>query len=349
MSNIQENNKVLNLYPIDYPFETLVDRVEKGKLILNPHFQRQYKWDKDGDERPSKFIESCLMRIPIPSCYFAEMENSNHLVIDGVQRITTIQKFFNDKFALKGLTTFTELEGKRFSELGEYRNELESYTIRCTVLRKDNDKQVITEVFARLNQGSVLLTPQEIRHAIFGNGAFDKLLKELAQHERIKHFKLGKKGRQLKDGLESEEQVLRFFAMKGNLTDYNGNFSQYMDKYMEQQQNINEQQVNTLRDLFQETMNKCLLVFGKNAFMNPGKNKPKESFVNYDLLMWSFQHYSKEFLETHQELIKKKFEELCNLPEFTRLASGGGLQRKQSILKRRSLWEAKLREIDDKL
>ena len=80
----ESENKVLNLYPIDYPFETLVNRAKKGKLKLNPDFQRKYKWDKDGFERSSKFIESCLMRIPLPACYFAEDENKEHLVIDGV-------------------------------------------------------------------------------------------------------------------------------------------------------------------------------------------------------------------------------------------------------------------------
>uniref|UniRef100_UPI003D76686B DUF262 domain-containing protein n=1 Tax=Acinetobacter variabilis TaxID=70346 RepID=UPI003D76686B len=145
--------KTLNLYPIDYPFETLVNRIEskEPKTILDPDFQRKYKWDKDGWGRASKFIESCLMRIPLPSCYFAEDEQGRHLVIDGVQRLTTIQKFFNDDFALESLTTFKELEGKKFSELGEFKTELENTTIRCIVLRKDNPKKLIREIFARLN------------------------------------------------------------------------------------------------------------------------------------------------------------------------------------------------------
>lgn len=98
---IEIENKILNLYPIDYPFETLVSREEKGKLKLNPDFQRKYKWDKDGHERSSRFIESCLMRIPLPACYFAEDENKNHLVIDGVQRITTIKNFLMMNLLLK--------------------------------------------------------------------------------------------------------------------------------------------------------------------------------------------------------------------------------------------------------
>ena len=95
MDNNQEI-KTLNLYPIDYPFETLVSRINSDppKLILDPEFQRKYKWDKEGWGRASKFIESCLMRIPLPSCYFAEDESGKHFVIDGVQRLTTIKLFF---------------------------------------------------------------------------------------------------------------------------------------------------------------------------------------------------------------------------------------------------------------
>lgn len=118
--------KTLNLYPIDYPFETIVERVKKNKLILTPEFQRKYKWDKDGFERCSKFIESCLMRIPLPACYFAEEDDGTQLVIDGVQRITTIKRFFGDEFPLEGLSVYQELNGKRFSELGRHRSALES-------------------------------------------------------------------------------------------------------------------------------------------------------------------------------------------------------------------------------
>ena len=184
-----QDYKTLNLYPIDYPFETLNSRITANppKLILDPEFQRKYKWDKGGWERSSKFIESCLMRIPLPSCYFADDEDGRHLVIDGVQRLTTIVRFLNDEFALEGLNAFKELEGKKFSEIGAYQSELESTTIRCIVLRKENPKRLIREIFSRLNQGAVKLSDQEIRHAMYA-GDFDNLLSELAILEPIRKF-----------------------------------------------------------------------------------------------------------------------------------------------------------------
>jgi hypothetical protein len=228
---MSDTSKVLNLYPIDYPFETLIQRANSNppKLILNPEFQRKYKWDKDGNERSSKFIESCLMRIPLPACYFAENDNGYHDVIDGVQRITTIKKFFNDEFKLEGMTVFRELEGKLFSELGDYKNELESTTIRCVILRKENPKELVKEIFARLNQGAVQLSDQEIRHAIYP-GNLDSLLIELGGHHFINAFGKGKSGTKEKDSREQEEMILRFFAMQNDLGDYENKLSKYLDK-----------------------------------------------------------------------------------------------------------------------
>lgn len=343
---VEDNPKVLNLYPIDYPFETIVGRVNANppKLILNPDFQRKYKWDKDGWERASRFIESCLMRIPLPACYFAETNDGKQLVIDGVQRITTITKFLNNEFALEGLTTFKELEGKTFSEIGDLKSEFESTTIRCIILRKENPKELIQEIFSRLNQGAVQLSNQEIRHAIYP-GSLDTLLSELAKNEIIKKFGLGKNGKREKNSLENEEQVLRFFAMQQDLSDYDDKLNKFLDKYMTEQQNIEPEKIEELRQLFTDTLEKCVNAFGDDVFVDTNKEKQKQSLVYYDLLMWKFSFLTKEFVEEHKVDLKQKFKELCAEDSFQKTLSGG-LQNKSSIIKRRELWEAKIQEID---
>lgn len=340
------DNKVLNLYPIDYPFETLILRANSNppKLILNPEFQRKYKWDKDGNERASKFIESCLMRIPLPACYFAENEKGNHDVIDGVQRITTIKKFFNDEFRLEGLTIFKELEGKLFSEIGDFKNELESTTIRCIVLRKENPKELVKEIFARLNQGAVQLSPQEIRHAIYP-GAFDNLLIELGQLPFVETFGRGEAGVKEKDSREQEEMILRYFAMQTDLSDYEDKLSKYLDKYIALNQLIDETAISILRDEFTNTLNKCLFVFDNVAFVNTAKDKQRQGLVYYDLLMWDFRNRTMEFLTTNKNQIVQKFDELCLDTNFNKTLSGG-LQSKTSILKRRNLWIEKMNSLN---
>ncbi len=338
---MSENRQILNLYPIDYPFETLVSRAEAKppKLILNPDFQRKYKWDKDGNVRASRFIESCLMRIPIPACYFAENEDNFHDVIDGVQRITTIKNFFDDTFELEGLTIYPELNGKKFSELGEFKSALESTTMRCVVLRKENPKELVREIFARLNQGAVKLSDQEIRHAIYP-GILDNLLSELGENEFITVFQNSKS----KDDRSNEELVLRFFALNNDLGSYRSKLSDLLDSYMSSQQSIEEQEAENIKNLFLETLNRCLITFDI-PFVDTTLAKPRQSVAYYDLIMFAFSSLTDEFVIDHKNELNQKFKDLCQLEEFNKTLAGG-LQQKSAILKRRELWIAKINEID---
>ena len=332
-----QDNKTLNLYPIDYPFETLVSRIENGKLLLNPDFQRKYKWDKDGNERGSKFIESCLMRIPLPACYFAEDDAGAHLVIDGVQRLTTIQRFFHDDFALEGLTVYRELNGLKFSQLGKHCLELESTTIRCIVLRNDNGKDLIAEIFARLNQGSVILSAQEIRHAIFP-GTFDELLTRLAQEPVVRDFKKGPHSRpDLYNSRESEELVLRFFALNSELRGYDENMSKFLDEYMRSHQNISEEEMAECERKFKDALALCKQVFGEKSFRNLAKETARRSASLWDVQMIAMTHVTSKQVAGKEFEIVEAFAELCENPEFSRTLSGRLVYR-ASILKRREMW-----------
>jgi hypothetical protein len=339
---MNSERQILNLYPIDYPFETLVSRAQADppKLILNPDFQRKYKWDKDGNVRASRFIESCLMRIPIPACYFAENEENFHNVIDGVQRITTIRNFFNDEFALEGLTIYEELNGKKFSELGDLRGALESTTMRCVVLRKENPKELVHEIFARLNQGAVKLSDQEIRHAIYP-GTLDSLLGELSEIEFIAEFQNSKK----KDDRSNEELVLRFFAMDDNLDNYNNKLSEFLDNYMSANQNIEVEAAQGLKVRFENSLNKCIRTFDR-PFVDTTLEKPRQSVAYYDMIMNSFIDLPDEFIDANRDALNQKFQELCGLADFKKTLAGG-LQQKSSILARRTLWKNKISEINE--
>lgn len=335
-------SKTLNLYPIDYPFETLVSRLSAAepKLILDPDFQRKYKWDKEGWGRASKFIESCLMRIPLPSCYFAEDQQSKHIVIDGVQRLTTISKFMSDGFALEGLTTFKEIEGKKFSQLGAYKAELEATTIRCIVLRKENDQTLIREIFSRLNQGAVSLSEQEIRHALY-HGRFDKLLSQLAKKPVIANFGKGASTSVTKDSREAEEQVLRFFALEGDLGGYSDRLSAYLDSFMETHADVSQAECDTFKEQFEQALENCLAVFGAEAFMDTTKERSRQSMVYYDLLMASLGKLTANKAKKSKLQINAAFIALCKSPAFQKTLSGG-LQNKSSILKRRTIWKTLL-------
>lgn len=333
----------LSLHTVDYPFETLALRANSTpkKLILDPDFQRKYKWDKDGWARASKFIESCLMRIPLPSCYFAENDERAHLVIDGVQRITTVMRFMNDEFALEGLSVLKDLEGKKFSEIGTWGADLESTTIRCVILRNENSKELIAEIFSRLNKGAVELSDQEIRHALFPGG-FDKLLTELAGIKEIKKFKQGKLASTQNDARESEELVLRYFAFKEAPEQYGDNLSRFLDSFMEKATKFDEVQLSQLRKEFKASLAACKIVFDEDElFSDISKDRRRQGIVYYDLLMSSLGKIPVKTLRAKRAKVREAFAVLCASPDFKRLTAGG-LQRKTSISRRNTLWNTKL-------
>lgn len=250
--------------------------------------------------------------------------------------------FLNDEFPLEGMTTFKELEGKKFSELGAYRTELETTTIRCIVLRKENPKTLVREIFSRLNQGAVKLTDQEIRHAIYP-GRFDTLLNQLGAHERIARFGLAEDSESERDGREAEEQVLRFFAFKDDLTldGYNTNLKDFLDNYMESHSNILEEEIALYRDSFLYALENCIIVFGDNAFTNPVAERRRKGLIHYDLLMPTVGLLDSALVRRRAAAIAAAYEELCKSIEFQSTRSGG-LQNKSSILKRRQAWTALL-------
>ena len=99
--------------PRDWTISTLREKSDKGHLILQPHYQREYVW-KLKPELPSRLIESILLEIPIPPIYLGKMQGPGLEVIDGQQRLTTLIDFVNNKFHLQRLERMGSLNGKYF-------------------------------------------------------------------------------------------------------------------------------------------------------------------------------------------------------------------------------------------
>lgn len=99
-----------------YPLNTIVNMVNSDDYILNPEFQRRHRWD---NTRKSKLIESFIMNVPIPPIFLYEKEYSVYEVMDGLQRLTAISQFYEDKFALQDLAEWKELNGLKYSQLPE--------------------------------------------------------------------------------------------------------------------------------------------------------------------------------------------------------------------------------------
>ena len=172
----------------DYPIDTVLIRNEtrtvhdvlrrigQGSFVMNPDFQRDFIWSED---KQSKLIESVLMRIPLPVFYLAEDDLGRMVVVDGLQRLSTFQRFVNNELQLK-LPEHAELNNKRFQDLSpKLQNRVEDCNLILYVIDAKVPERALLDIFERVNSG-VPLTRQQMRNCLYMGHATHFLKTEAA-------------------------------------------------------------------------------------------------------------------------------------------------------------------------
>lgn len=199
------------------------------KEIMIPFYQRNFVWDQ---ERQSKFIESLLLGLPIPPMLFGETENGVLEVIDGSQRIRTIDNFLNDTLTLKNLEKLAGINRLKFSDFSSSRKrKIRNTTVRSIVLfdlEKDT-LDISLELFERLNTGGVNLTKTEI---IKGsqNGKFIQFVFEIASFNETFNNLSNFSGNDKKRGFR-EEFLIKYFAYINNM-EFLEPINDYLDDFI---------------------------------------------------------------------------------------------------------------------
>ena len=293
-----------------------------GWLNLQPFYQRRKRWDVT---RQSKLIESFIMNIPIPPCFFYESDFARFEVMDGQQRITTIQEFYGNKFALKGLEQWPELNGKTYDRLpSDIKNGLDRRSISYFVLLKESAKSTENEfllrqqVFERLNTGGIELENQEVRHCIYHND-FDELLMKLSKHPGMrKPWGLPvwspEEDLNIPDSLmnsphyakmRDSEFILRFFALR-HIDEYRAGMQRFLDQYMVRSRTFQKEDIEYLRHLFVETISTAEAIYCEHLFKpwDAGKSayakKPQIAYA--DAVMVGISHH----IERKNEMVEKR-------------------------------------------
>ena len=247
----------------------LTELMHENQVLLNPGFQRNKVWKER--KRKSLLIESLILRIPIPAFYFYENEDSKFIVIDGLQRLSTIDSFIKDDFRLFGLEYLSDqCDGKKFSELEvKYQQRIYRTQLAVNILDARSPSNVVFDIFRRVNTGGISLKPQEIRNAISKNQT-RKVLKELYNSEE---FKKATHGRIRDDRMDGQELVLRFFAFYKNydfenqVVKYNsGNIAKYLDDALLIMNKATIEELNTFKENFKRAMLNAYSIFNDYTF-----------------------------------------------------------------------------------
>jgi hypothetical protein len=283
----------------DPEIESLYGKYKRGKLVLQPDFQRYFVWDT---VKSSRLIESALLDIPLPVIYLSENKDGKEYVIDGQQRLTAFFSFIDGKFPdgkefrLSGLKVYTHLNKKTFRELDDdYQDKIKYCKIRTITFKKESDDDLKFEIFERLNTGSVSLNDQELRNCVY-RGPYNDLLKELSQDPDFMYL-LNLKAPEKR--MRDVELVLRFAAFyHATYLNYKPPMRKFLNTDMERYQYISENDSRELRLAFKNAVIIIRSLLDKHAFKrfykgtdkNPnGYWDPKQFNASlYEILMYSF-------------------------------------------------------------
>lgn len=230
-------------------------------LEINPDFQRDFVWSTIDQTR---FIDSLIKQLPIPSMCFAQDYGAQKwIVIDGLQRISTIIKFLEGgDWTLSVLDDIDpEIAGKSVAaiktsktSLHQYYTRIENLTIPITVLRcsfnKKSHMEYLFTIFHRLNTGGMKLTNQEIRNCIYG-GPFNNLLKELDKNKTWRVLNKMKTAGNYR--FAKQEIALRFFAFQEKLGTYDGQLAKFLNGYMHDHRRADQGFLDDKKRLFERT------------------------------------------------------------------------------------------------
>lgn len=320
--DVPKEKRYLNTMSYDYSVQYIYDLIKKGKIILEVPFQRKQIWKTD---KASSLVESIIMNVPIPPLYFAEEENGNWLVLDGLQRLSSIRNFYDNEFALTKLEVLTDLNKMKYKDLPpKSKSLLDDGMLRVNVIKKDSHRDIKYDIFMRLNRGAVTLNYQELRNCMYRgnlndaakelckeNTDFLKILKQKAPHQRYLDV----------------EFIIRYFAMSDSIAidengdvyieGYKGKLVQFINEYMDTHKDCTEEEKQGYKDRFNSTIEKVVTVFGTDeAFRDISTGNTKIYKTIADFIMPSLERMSKEFVEANTEHIYNRLKSFLMIDDI---------------------------------
>lgn len=295
--------------------DLLIKRLKANpiEIDLAPAFQRKSDlWD---EQKQSQLIESLLIKFPLPAFYFDGSDNNKWLVVDGLQRLSSLRNFvILKKLKLRGLEFLNKLEGMGFDELPRnLQRQIEEAQITAYIINPGTPDEVKFNIFKRINTGGLILNSQEIRHAL-NQGISATFIAELAD---LKEFKEATENALSPNRMMDREFVTRFISFYlYPHTEYVPDLDTYMNRAMSDIKKLSQVQRDEIKSNFVKSMKLAKTIFNNWAFRKSDKYPDKRKPINKALFeVWSVS-LAKLNDTNRSKLIEKKevvFEESINM------------------------------------
>jgi uncharacterized protein with ParB-like and HNH nuclease domain len=212
-------------FTIDY----IVQQFNDDELYI-PNYQRPFVWR---DRQKMRFIESVILGVPISAMLFAA-DDGRLAIIDGGQRIQTLEAFLNDDLRLSELEKLPSLNGFTFSDLPtSQQRKFVNRMLRVVVFEATTTDQTLLDIFERINTSGVKARSSEIRRGTY-KGHFMDFVSECAEDGLF--VKLCPMSDTMWHRQEVEELVVRFFAYSDRYKSVRHDVDKFLDKYVQEHQ-----------------------------------------------------------------------------------------------------------------
>ncbi|MBS6504119.1 MAG: DUF262 domain-containing protein [Clostridium sp.] len=367
--NEEDEKRKLYVDKVDKSTSDLFRMMVENELNLQPDYQREFVWN---NRTMSKFIESLLLSIPIPTIFLAENKDDTFEVIDGQQRLTTLFAFMKsdrvveevklsdslknvNTLTLNGLETLTKYNKKKFEDLEDgLKRKFNNVSLPVVIIKKDSTEDIKYDIFSRINSGSAKLNSQELLNVMY-RGKLIKSLNEVASTDQVNQIFDNRPI--LKRRFGYQEILLRAKVMsefinyngwkispvKANNPDnigkserrYIGRLNTAILEYLKDNRD-DEKAAIELEHFILDSVEKTLLVFGDTAFKRI--NLPKVTSINKsiaELQLVVLSKFSIDEISAHASEIKESFEQFLEEEDniiFTRATNN------KSYIERRYEW-----------
>lgn len=310
----------------DFSIFELHRKYKKGQLILEVDFQRKDVWKY---KQKCELIESILMGLPLPIFYFKLQNNSQYVVVDGKQRLSTLFEFLENKFVLKSLKILNFLNGRRFEdlteELGVYQSQLEDYQVYSHVILPPTPDKILFDIFDRVNRGGTQLNKQEIRNALYHGRGLDMITNITKSCEFEKATRIEQKKDCRMKGPYLVTRFLSFYLLFNHLLwdngeeyEYVGDLDELVEVTLTQLNNMQENYLEKLKNLTIQCLTMSYKIVGKGAFRREFQESKPINMNIFEVTLYFMSLMLKGTRKVSDEEIYINLKEMINSEKFLR-------------------------------
>lgn len=308
----------------------LINLYTDGDLIINPAYQRLFRWDEGQKVR---LIESILLWFPLPSIFVYQLPNGKWELIDGLQRLSTIFQFANVLKKSKNLSLTATEKLPEFADVtwdtlpSNLRRDFKRARVRVEILKSTSDKLARYELFQRLNTGGSTLTPQEVRNCTISmlNPELLIFIQSLTKNKHFVHTTSITE--EAKQKAYDDELVLRFLSYSNYAHEKDRDVHDFLNSFAIELSSREDIDFSTIQDNFNIIFSMIDNAAEDNAF----KRKKGEKFIGqflitkYEVITYGILKNIEKIkkIDNVNSFIKNKILSIDNNSTYTKYSGSG--------------------------